>query len=63
VGAGDVGELADALDAVLSGTIGSTRAEERRLAGLRVAAARTWDASAAIHMDAYRTAIAARLRS
>jgi glycosyltransferase involved in cell wall biosynthesis len=60
---GDVPALADALDAALAAVPGTAAVAARRMAGLGVAAARTWDASAAIHVDAYRTAIEMRLRS
>jgi glycosyltransferase involved in cell wall biosynthesis len=51
----DVRSLADALDAALSGSGGADR-DRLRAAGLRVAASHTWDASAAVHVAAYRRA-------
>jgi glycosyltransferase involved in cell wall biosynthesis len=52
---GDTEDLADALDAALSGHRGAD-AEARRRRGLEIAAGRTWEASAACHVDAYRRA-------
>jgi glycosyltransferase involved in cell wall biosynthesis len=57
VAAGDVGALADALDSVLGGA--STERSEQRTAGLQIAASHTWEASAAVHVDAYRGALEA----
>jgi glycosyltransferase involved in cell wall biosynthesis len=54
---GDVTGLAEALDAVLgSGTTASGERDRRRRAGLRIAAAHTWDESANRHVEAYRYA-------
>jgi glycosyltransferase involved in cell wall biosynthesis len=54
---GDVGALAAALDGALSaGADDPGRAARRRL-GLEVAARRTWEASAAVHLEAYRHAL------
>jgi glycosyltransferase involved in cell wall biosynthesis len=50
---GSVPELADALEEVVSG---GSDLEERRRLGLEVAAAHTWEASAAHHVSAYRWA-------
>ena len=55
---GDVDALADALDAVLGRSGGAGSAEDRRRAGLAVAAARTWERSASLHVEAYRLAAA-----
>ncbi len=52
---GDTDGLAGALDSVLSGEDSEAVAERRRL-GLAIAAERTWEASAAIHLEAYRMA-------
>jgi glycosyltransferase involved in cell wall biosynthesis len=59
VGPGAVEELADALDALLSGSAGTEQSQRQRAAGLRVAQSHTWEASAAIHVAAYRAAAAA----
>lgn len=53
--------LADALDAALDaprppGEDGSG-ADERRRRGLEIAARHTWAASAAVHLEAYRSAL------
>jgi glycosyltransferase involved in cell wall biosynthesis len=54
---GDVAGLAEALDAVLgSGTTASGERDRRRRAGLKIAAAHTWDESANRHVEAYRYA-------
>jgi glycosyltransferase involved in cell wall biosynthesis len=50
--AGDATSLAEALEASL---LGGTAAAERRRRGLEIAAAHTWDASAAAHADVYRS--------
>jgi len=50
--------LAEALDTLLSGD--EAGAEERRAKGLEVAAGRTWAASAARHLEAYRLAVSGR---
>jgi glycosyltransferase involved in cell wall biosynthesis len=55
---GDTAALADALDASLGGGVPVAVREERRRRGLEVAASRTWAASAEIHVEAYRHAIA-----
>jgi glycosyltransferase involved in cell wall biosynthesis len=52
---GDVGALADALAAMLAGDDPATA--ERRRRGLDIAAGRTWERSAELHMAAYRAAI------
>jgi glycosyltransferase involved in cell wall biosynthesis len=52
---GDPDRLAGALDALLAGPGGPAAAERRRV-GLALAAERTWEASAARHMEAYRLA-------
>ena len=52
---GSVPELADALAEALAG---GREAEQRRRIGLEVAAAHTWEASAAQHVSAYRWAAA-----
>ena len=57
---GDVDSLAGALEAVLTG--GDAATAERRRAGLAVAAARTWEASADRHLEAYRYAALATHR-
>ena len=56
VAPGDEAALAGALEAVLAGRGGDGEAERRRL-GLAAAAGRTWEASAARHLDAYRLAV------
>jgi glycosyltransferase involved in cell wall biosynthesis len=48
---GDPTSLAEALDAAVSGEGG----DDRRRLGLEVAARHTWDASAAAHVDVYRS--------
>lgn len=53
---GDVDALAGALDEVLVAGPEATTVKERRARGLAIAAARTWDASAAAHLEAYRAA-------
>ena len=53
---GDVGALGEVLDQVLAGAIDPATAAARRSEGLAVAAAHTWEASADIHVAAYRTA-------
>ena len=50
---GDPGALADALGAVLEGSVDRAAMHQR---GLAVAAARTWEASAGGHLGAYRAA-------
>jgi len=55
VPSGDTEGLAAALDSMLSGRDPAAAAERRRL-GLSIAAERTWEASAAIHLEAYRMA-------
>lgn len=52
VTAGDVGELARALEASLDGD----ESARRRKVGLDVAAAHSWEASASLHVSAYRWA-------
>ncbi len=52
---GDMPALADAMDSALD----QGRGTERRHHGLTVAAARTWEASASLHMRAYEVARAA----
>jgi glycosyltransferase involved in cell wall biosynthesis len=52
---GDDDALADALDAALDGSDPARRAARREL-GLEVAAGRTWEAAAAVHVEAYRRA-------
>ena len=52
---GDTADLAAAIDEVLSEG-GGGRTAERRREGLAVAAARTWEASAECHLEAYRRA-------
>jgi glycosyltransferase involved in cell wall biosynthesis len=52
---GDAEALADAMRSLIDGEEGAARAERRRL-GLQVAATRTWQASARVHLDAYRRA-------
>jgi glycosyltransferase involved in cell wall biosynthesis len=55
VAPGDDDDLAQALESLLSGVDPGARAERRRI-GLEVAGARSWEASAAAHMRAYRLA-------
>jgi glycosyltransferase involved in cell wall biosynthesis len=52
---GNAPELADALES----TLRQASVEERRLQGIEVAARYTWDASVALHLDAYAMAMAA----
>ncbi len=60
---GDVDGLAEALDAVLAGRgADDPGREERRRRGLAAAAAHTWSASAARHVEAYRLAAGAQRR-
>jgi glycosyltransferase involved in cell wall biosynthesis len=58
VSPGDVAGLAEALDAVLdSGTTATSgERDRRRQAGLKIAAAHTWEVSANRHVEAYRYA-------
>jgi glycosyltransferase involved in cell wall biosynthesis len=58
VSPGDVAGLAEALDAVLdSGTTATSgERDRRRQAGLKIAAAHTWEESANRHVEAYRYA-------
>jgi glycosyltransferase involved in cell wall biosynthesis len=58
VAPGDRSGLAEALDAVLGSGAGATGAERdrQRQAGLRIAAAHTWERSAGRHVEAYRHA-------
>ena len=58
VAPGDVGALAEVVDEVLGGRGDDRAASERRSGGFGVAAAHTWEASAAHHVDAYRAALA-----
>jgi glycosyltransferase involved in cell wall biosynthesis len=53
VAPGDVDELAGALDTLLTG---DTQREARRQAGLERVSGLTWEHSAELHMEAYRTA-------
>jgi glycosyltransferase involved in cell wall biosynthesis len=54
---GDVVGLAEALDAALgSGTTASGERQRQRQAGLKIAAAHTWEESANRHVEAYRYA-------
>jgi glycosyltransferase involved in cell wall biosynthesis len=53
---GDTEDLAAAVDLALSGGDGPAMAERRQL-GLAIAAERTWEASAALHVEAYRLAV------
>ncbi len=55
---GDPGSLAEALDAALSGD----RGDDRRRLGLAVAARHTWAASAAAHVDVYRSVLGGHVR-
>ena len=57
---GDVGALAGALDMLVRGDAGLA---SRRAKGLEIAARHTWAASAARHVDVYRSASAASLGS
>jgi len=59
VAPGDADALAQALESLLSGADRPAH-DERRRVGLEVAAARSWEASAAAHLTAYR--LAARKR-
>lgn len=65
VSPGDVAGLAEALDAVLGSGTATTSGEldRRRQAGLKIAAAHTWEASANRHVEAYRYAQGGRGRS
>ncbi len=53
---GDTPGLGEAIDSALADTAGSDAALARRRLGLGIAAAHTWEASAARHMEAYRFA-------
>jgi glycosyltransferase involved in cell wall biosynthesis len=55
---GDVGALGDVLDAVLGGRDDDRAVSTRRATGFAVAAAHTWEASADLHVGAYRAAAA-----
>jgi glycosyltransferase involved in cell wall biosynthesis len=59
VAPGDAGQLAEALDAALDGGRGTSEAQGRQAHGIEVAAARTWEASAVRHLDAYQLALSA----
>jgi glycosyltransferase involved in cell wall biosynthesis len=54
---GDAGALGEVLDAVLGGRLDDRAVSERRSEGFAIAAAHTWEASADIHVGAYRTAV------
>ena len=54
VAPGDVDELAGALDTLLTG---DAQREVRRQAGLERVSGLTWEHSAGLHMEAYRTAV------
>jgi glycosyltransferase involved in cell wall biosynthesis len=54
---GDAGALGEVLDAVLGGRLDDRTVSERRSEGFAIAAAHTWEASADIHVGAYRTAV------
>jgi glycosyltransferase involved in cell wall biosynthesis len=56
VGPGDVGMLTDALESALADGPERAEAGRRRVQGLGVAAARTWEASVEIHLRAYELA-------
>jgi glycosyltransferase involved in cell wall biosynthesis len=56
---GDHAMLVDALTSALEQGPGGKDAEARRARGLAVAAERTWEASAAQHLEAYRMALTA----
>ncbi len=58
VGPGDVAALADAIDLVLASSTGApdAAAAERRALGQEIARRHTWEASAALHVAAYRSA-------
>ncbi len=57
VAPGDTTALADALDAALGSADPPDVRDTRRRRGLEVAAARTWEASADVHLAAYRHAL------
>ena len=57
---GDGGELADALDTVLAGTVPSATAAYRRNRGFEIVSASTWEACAERHLEAYRFAAGRR---
>jgi len=65
VSPGDVAGLAEAIDAALGSGITDTSGERdrRRQAGLKIAAAHTWEQSATRHVEAYRYAQAGPGRS
>ncbi len=54
---GDVGALGEVIDSILSGRLDDRAVSERRSEGFAIAAAHTWEASADIHVGAYRTAV------
>ena len=56
---GDAGALADVLDAVLTGRGDDRAASERRSLGYDIVERHTWQASADLHVAAYRTAAGA----
>lgn len=55
---GDAAALADVLDDVVGGRQDDRVVSERRSEGFAIAAAHTWEASADVHVEAYRTAAA-----
>jgi glycosyltransferase involved in cell wall biosynthesis len=57
---GDVGALAEVVDSVLSGQLDERAASERRSLGLAIAERHTWEASADLHVAAYRAAAGQR---
>ena len=54
---GDAGALGEVIDSVLGGRLDDRAVSERRSEGFAIAAAHTWEASADIHVGAYRTAV------
>lgn len=52
----DAASLGEALETVLEHGPASIEVDERRALGLKLAATHTWDASAALHLEAYRIA-------
>ena len=56
---GDAGALAEVLDVVLAGAGDDRAVSERRATGFDIVAHHTWERSAALHVGAYRTAVAA----
>lgn len=53
----DVGALADLISTTLAEGMHTRRNKERRIKGMAIASESTWEASAALHLNAYRRAL------